>query len=343
MRIMHVGLGAQGRQWLDAIARLGGSTPVAAVDSEPAARQWAGEKKAGLPIFDKLETALREVKADAAFIADDPALRAQAAIRALQAGLAVIVMSPAAMSVSEARHLQNASQQTSKPIVTASRRRLLPAYTQLASLVRKGWIGAVTHASVLSTSVLPASDRLGRAEYSQLLAQGAEDLQAIALALGGKPMSVICRGTKAPWTPYRHGSTTEIFLELDRNISLHYHGSLSLDTDEHEVWIEGQKGTLWTDGGRIWWRKRGWPRFLPLPKGRQRAPEIIVLRQLEKIVQTPGRVPQGGGDELLDSAALLESAIRSDQGRSVVSIADVLKGASISDNPTLLRASGATL
>lgn len=342
MRLIHVGLGAQGRHWFEAAARLGGSTAVAAVDSDPAERQWAGGKQAGLPLFEKLETALAEVKADALLVADEPELRTDIAIQGLQAGLAVMVVSPAAIRVSEVRRLSEASQQTAKPLVAASKRRFLPAYIQLAGFIRRGWIGAVTHASVMSTSALPANDRLGRAEYSQLLAQGAEDLEAIALVLGAKPASVICRSISTPWTGYRHGSTTEIFLELDRNIQVHYHGSLSVENNEHEVWIEGQKGTLWTDGQRLWWRKRGWPRFVPLLKSRQRAPEILVLRQLETSIRAV-RSPHADGAGLVEQAALVESAIRSDQGRCAVSIADVLHGTLISGNPTLLRASGAIL
>jgi len=341
MKIVHVGLGAKGRRWFEAVARFSGAQSVGAVDSEPAARIWINEQSPRLPFFERLDDALRDVRADLALVAGEPATQVEAASQALRAGLGVIVVPPAATEVSGVRNLLMLAEETSRPVFSASSGKLRSVYAQLGGLVRKGWIGSVAHASMISRSTYPADDRLAQLEYSQLFAQGAEELEAIGMILGGKPQSVISRSETPAWGGYRNGSTTELFLEFEGQVHLHYQGRLVPEFGEEEIWIEGHKGTLWTDGLRVWWRKRGWPRFLPLPKPRYHAPELTVLGLLKNQMQT-SRALQNGGNGVLSAVALVESAIRSDRNRCAVSINEILDATAIPENPTSLRASGAT-
>ncbi len=336
MKIIHVGLGAKGRRWFEAVARFSGAQSVGAVDSESAARKWVSEKSPRLPVFERLEDGLRDVQADVALVSSEPATRAESASQALHAGLGVIIVPPAATEVSGAQNLLRLGKETSRPVLSASSCKLRSVYTQLGSLIRKGWIGPVTHASMISRSAVPADDRLAQVDYSQLFAQGAEELEAVAMVLGGKPAGVISRSETPAWSGYRHGSTTELFLEFEGQVHLHYQGRLVPGSGEQEIWIEGHKGTLWTDGERLWWRKRGWPRFLPLPKPRYHAPELTLLTQLKTQMQT-SRALQDGGNGVLSSVALVESAIRSDKNRCAVSIDDVLGATPVSENRASLR------
>jgi hypothetical protein len=56
-------------------------------------------------------------------------------------------------------------------------------------------------------------------------------------------------------------------------VRLQYHGSLTSNRREQTLWIDGAAGVLWTDRSRVWWRKRGWPVFVPLLTRRARATE----------------------------------------------------------------------
>lgn len=342
MKIVHVGLGVHGRRWFEAADRFSGAQSVAAVDPEPAARQWVTKKTPRIPVYETVEKAVGEVRADVALVAGQPADRVKPAIEALRAGLGVIVLPPAAADVSGARELLRVAGEVSRPVVSAACCRLGSAYTQLAALIRKGWIGSVTHASLISQSRFPADDPLGQLEYSQLLAQGVEELAAAEMVLGARPASVICRTEAPPWSPYRHGSRTELFLEFEGQVHLHYQGKLAPDAGEQEIWIEGQKGTLWSDGQRVWWRKRGWPRFVPFPKARHNSPELALRGDLKRAMKT-SEVPDRVRQDLLTPVALVEAAIRSDRDRCPVLIADLLDGNSVLNTSTSLRASGAAL
>ena len=47
-------------------------------------------------------------------------------------------------------------------------------------------------------------------------------------------------------------------------VHVQYHGSLASDRDRHELWIDGERGALRTDGYLVWFRRKGWPRFAPV-------------------------------------------------------------------------------
>jgi hypothetical protein len=47
-------------------------------------------------------------------------------------------------------------------------------------------------------------------------------------------------------------------------VHVQYHGSLASDRARHELWIDGERGALRTDGYLVWLRRRGWPRFAPI-------------------------------------------------------------------------------
>jgi len=96
------------------------------------------------------------------------------------------------------------------------------------------------------------------------------------------------------------GSRTEAFLEVQGGTHVHYSGMLGDDAGSHILWIEGTKGSLRTDGRGIWWRKRGWPLFVP-----------IVPRWLR-----PGSPHPAGSEPRVDE--LVEAAVESSrEGRQV--------------------------
>jgi len=58
-------------------------------------------------------------------------------------------------------------------------------------------------------------------------------------------------------------TSLQAFLKIDEQIGIHYFATFDDGPTEHELWIEGSEGSLRTDGNSVWWRKRGWPVFLP--------------------------------------------------------------------------------
>jgi predicted dehydrogenase len=215
--------------------------------------------------------------------------------------------------------------------------------------VRQGKVGTLTHVSYIDRRARPAqSNFLSRVEYAQVLDVGTHHLDSLRSILDVNPVRVMARCSKAPWSQYLHGSTTEANLEMENNINVQYYGSLTSNRYESALWIEGDQGVLRADQRHVWWRKRGWRFFLPLrqhkiPSGDAlkypREGTATLLDQLKAAVSLK-RVPETNGEDNLWTLAMVEAAMLSDKTGKVVSIADVFESAGVSPklSPRLDRA-----
>jgi hypothetical protein len=61
---------------------------------------------------------------------------------------------------------------------------------------------------------------------------GIHHFDSLRRVLGVNPVSLMARCSRAPWSAYRHGSTTEALLEMEHNIHVQYHGSLTSNRNE---------------------------------------------------------------------------------------------------------------
>ncbi len=125
-----------------------------------------------------------------------------------------------------------------------------------------GRIGAIGHISCVDRRPGDSVSSPENDEIAGIVAIGASQLAQICDLLGQSPVSVIARVT-------RDSSRTclQVFLQLDEQTVVHYFATFDDDPCGHELWIEGAGGSLKTDGNSVWWRKRGWPKFLPVRIG----------------------------------------------------------------------------
>ena len=206
-----------------------------------------------------------------------------------------------------------------RPLAPARSARQTRIEWTLRQLIREGRIGTPTHVSCIDRRSDPArADGAANLDYAQVLALGADDLNRLRNILGRDPVRMLARCTRAAWSTYRHGSTTEAFVEMTGGLHIHYYGSLTSNRSEHALRLEGDRGVLWTDRSLIWWRKRGWPVFVPI---RSRS------------------VPAGGKSAKPDdepwTLAIVEAAIRSDRTRTTVDVSDVFQTAGADPGVTL--------
>ena len=164
-------------------------------------------------------------------------------------------------------------------------------------------------------------------EYAQILGVGADDLNRLRGILGCEPVRILARCSSPPWSKSGSGATTEAFVEMTGGLHVHYHGCLASHRQEHSLWLEGDQGVLWTDRTLIWWRKRGWPVFVPIPSRGRATPDAVpedparVLETFQAAVKA-GRQPDGSQSGLW-ALSIAESAIRSDRTRTTVAIGDL--------------------
>lgn len=336
MKILHIGLEASGRHWLQVIRGRSDVTSVGGVDPDGAALAWTRTHcpALGNACHADLDQGLAKTRADAAIITSPAADRARHAIKALEAGLAVMIETPFAGSLAEAAEVVEAARRAGRVVMVAQTRRHARGEPALRRLVRGGKVGTVTHVSCVDRLV-PRSRNLEPVDgdYPQVLKVAAHHFDVLRSVLAANPVSAMARCGKAPGNEQRHGSTTEALLEMDRNIHVQYHGSLIANRREHMLWIEGDAGVLRTDGGRIWWRKRGWPVFLPIRWGAARNSDVApghrreaaaaLLHEMRAAV-VDGRQPETSGEDNLWTLAMVEAVIRSDKTGRVVEVAELV-------------------
>jgi predicted dehydrogenase len=340
MNIIHVGLGVRGRHWLEIVRDRSDIKSVGCVDPEPSARDWVKGHcpELGDACYDELEEALKDIKADAAIISSPPALHAAQAITALESGLVVMIEKPLATSVAEGSRIVEVSRYAGCPVMVAQNYRYRRSEQTLQKLVQQGKVGTLTHVSYIDRRARPAqSNFLSRVEYAQVLDVGTHHFDSLRSILGVNPVRVMARCSKAPWSQYLHGSTTEANLEMENNINVQYYGSLTSNRYESALWIEGDQGVLRADQRHVWWRKRGWRFFLPLRRHKippgdalkyPREGTATLLDQL-KAAASLKRIPETNAEDNLWTLSMVEAAMLSDKTGKVVSIADVFESARV--------------
>jgi predicted dehydrogenase len=203
--------------------------------------------------------------------------------------------------------------------MTATTMTLSRVDATLRALVRGGRIGGVTQVSFVDRRTPPSgAPASAHVPYAQLDDAAGPHFDSLCAILGAAPVSVVARATRAAWSPYDHGSTTEVIIEMTDGVRVQYHGSLTSNRSERAVWIDGASGVLWADLSRVWWRKRGWPVFVP----------ILGRRGAAGATQADGRA---WGRTLIDSAIL------SDRSGRVVHVDDIAAGANEASSPSPAR------
>ena len=147
MKMMHIGLGPDGRQWLEAVRKRSDITSVGCVDTHPEALEPVRTSAPEVACFSDLGKALTECQADAAVVASPPVCRASHATEALEAGLAVLIVPPLADHMAAGVQVVEASRRTGRPVIMADVDRYGRGVQGLEALVREGKVGTVTHVS----------------------------------------------------------------------------------------------------------------------------------------------------------------------------------------------------
>lgn len=341
MKIIHVGLGVRGRLWLGMVRAHAGTISVACIDPRSAALEWT---KAHFPplgdsCYPEINEALKSTQADAAIIATPLPLRASHAILALEAGLSVMIEKPFAARVADAAKVLETARRTGRAVLVAQAKSLSRAEQTLKALVHERKVGSITHVSYIDRRSYAPGNRSDEApvKYSQLMDCGARHFDSLPEILDAGPVTIMARCSKAPWSEYPHGSTTEALLEMEHDIHVQYHASLTSNRSESSVWIEGNDGVVRTLGSHVWWRKRGWRFFAPIRPRRQPAAEALEyppegpeasLNQLRAAV-IDGRAPESSVNQNLRTVAMIEGAIVSHETGRVVHVGELLAAAGV--------------
>ena len=311
MNTIHLGQGLRWQHWLNVVKRQPGMQTVAIVGEQgnAAGSPEIFESDTAIPVYRSLEAARAEVPAQAAIVTGQDAVRF--ATQALQAGLAVVLDEPGVIDAGSARDLIALAQSSKCSLLVPQRY----AYSSCEGALRR-WIaqlGALGHISCSDVQPMPEDAGSGPLPGLQFSLAAASHLDSLARLFGGTPLSVMARAAGSG----DKGAATEAFLTLDSALHIQYFGAVRAGVAEHTLWIEGTEGSLKTDGGSVWWRKRGWPVFVPVriwPRPGPRPPEAqdaALLGQLANALRRPAvRQDPQHRVTLASMAAAVESARR---------------------------------
>jgi predicted dehydrogenase len=322
IRMIHVGVGVRGRHWLEFVGAHPDLRSVGCVDIDPAALEAVGGGTPALARFVDLERALREVPADAVLIATPSPLHADHALRALRAGLHVLVEKPFAMNIEEGEAVIQAARVSGRQAMVAENYRFFPAERTVRRWIAAGRLGRPTMVTCIDRRAQPPSDLKPWAAalpYPQLVEIAVHHFDSFRYLLGLKPIRVTARSFNPIGSVYEGGAGTQATLEMEGGTLVLYAGWLSSHRYEYELRIEGEAGTLWTDRKRVWWRARGARFFRPVrvessPDGHRypRAGTTTLLDQFRDAVLS-GRPPETSAQDNLWTIAMLDGAVHSAQ------------------------------
>lgn len=338
LKIVHIGVGIRGRHWLQFIKEYPDAVSVACVDADPQAlaevkRQFGGST---WQYFTEVETALREVEADAALIASPPLLHAEHALKALEAGLAVMIEKPFTPTVEEAQHVNQRAAEVGKPVIVAEQFRFVPAERTVRHFVQSGRLGPIAHATFIDRRRMPSHTQgpwMATMEYPQLQEIAVHHFDSLRSFFAREPVSVTARVWNPPWSDYQHGACTEALIEMAGGLHIQYLGTLTSHRYRYSVWIEGERGVLWTNRKYVLWRERGkrlfWPvKSVNVPQGDE-APfpkegSTSLLNSLRDAVLY-GKQPETSGDDNIWTLAMVQAGKRSAAEGRLVRIEEVYR------------------
>jgi len=206
-----------------------------------------------------------------------------------------------------------------------------PVYARsLARLLGAGLIGTVTHVSCVDRRArVGASPAQAGPGYVQLLAYGADHLAWLRELLAVDPVRVMARCAQLPWRSEGLGDLTEAFLEMASGVHVQYHGSLASLRDHHELWIDGERGALRTNGRLVWFRRTGWLRFVPVAGSPRRwtdDPSVAAVKAADRRRRLDAFNPEetAGGDDRWP-LAIAEAVIRADRSGRPVAVTEPSK------------------
>jgi predicted dehydrogenase len=338
LRLVQIGMGSWGRDWMAVTFAEAGIETVAHVDTSTTARAATiAGGAASAQVFPALAAALREVDADAALVTSVVESHVPIALEALAAGLHVLVEKPFAPSLEEAAAVVRAADSAGRTLMVSQNYRHHPAPRLAAALVGQGEIGPVRGVEVdfrRHPIRHPEWAARHQAMTQPLLADMAiHQFDLLRLVLGREPIWVEIEPIDAPWSGYRDPPAAFGMLAFEGDVAVSYRGS----------WISPGRQTPWAGewrleggDGAIEWASRfdhgpdrlrlrttgGAARPVALPPV-QALDRAGALAAFVEAVQT-GAEPETSGRRNLPTLALTLAAIRSATERRRVAVAELL-------------------
>jgi hypothetical protein len=316
MNIIISGVAPRSAHWVDIARRHAAGGKLALISGAA-----TGDRGSDICSYATLDEALRELRNGVAVLSQTAQVE-----QALAAGFDVVLdgaqapREPGSLDTGQLSACWQLAKTRGRTIVLLREQRPGAVSGALAGLLGK--VGPISHVSYI--------DRRPRAElgaaangdkrYAQLTTFGIDHALTLQTLLNAEASSVIarCRADEA-------GVRSELFLTLGGNVHVQYYGSCASDASEQSVRVDGRAGALWSTGSAVWFRKRGWPKFVPWRWWPGHAPSTSdrFAQGAREALQLVASVAQGDAAARTRASrafALLAASLASDQQSKVIDV-----------------------
>jgi len=335
IKILQVGAGIRGRHWIGFVKGHPNVECIGLVepDSETRSKAQALLGDTSCRFFDNLGDALSELEVDAALVISPSATHSAVSEQCIDAGLTVMVEKPLAVTVEEGGRLLRRAQAAGKQVIVAENYRYWPAERTIKRLLAENFLGTLDNAVMIDRRHQPSHTEgpwFGQIEYPQLQEIATHHFDSLRGFFGSKPVSMTLRAWNPPWTDYLHGANTEAMIDFG-HVHVQYLGTLLSHRYGFSLWIEGEKGVLWTNRKLVAWRPRGSRWFRPMrndkvPAGDEKPyPQggtTSLLNSLRDAVLNGAKAETRGEDNIW-TVAMVEAGKLSDRERRSVDLSEV--------------------
>jgi predicted dehydrogenase len=332
IRVVVVGLGPRGLDWLREIQKASAYELVACVDSDPAVlKQTAAQNVSPNQCFTELAAALDKNNCDAVIVATPGDMHVEPCELALARGLAVMVEKPFTTSLAQAVKLVFLAEQKSVPLLVAQNYRYLRSFRTARRLILDGALGPVGMVVCQYYRVPhPMAASLARLTNSILWGASVHHLDALRYVLQQRVTGVMADSFNLPWGTLPSGGSMQVMLLLENNARALY--SATYESSGHEFFERGQEFYLRFVGERA--TLHVFQRWLilcetgklprPVPRGpRKVTEERVLLDQFERAIVS-GEISECSGRDNLQTMAVVEACLRSAVERTWVNPQELL-------------------
>ena len=334
LRVILVGAGAMGQQWLNALRASTEVTLVGLVDLdiELSRRVVRAAKLDDVVVGRTVTEVARQTDAQAVVNVTIPAAHFPVNVEALFGGLPVLCEKPIAPTVSQALALVAAAEGSGQLLMTSQSRRY---YTALAEF--RAAVGTLGRIGLVTTEFFRGPHFGGfRDEMDQplLVDMAIHAFDAARYLLGTDPQSVQCETFNPEWSWYRGDAAAIATFDFDDGTRYLFNGSWcspGLETSWNGTWrVSGSEGSATWDGERApeVERTAGSAQHALLADAREAQPEEIAgaLAEFVRSLRT-GETPSGDVRSNIFSLAMVEAAVLSASSGVRVIIDEVLEDA----------------
>jgi predicted dehydrogenase len=339
VRVVLVGVGPMGRNWIEALLASSDVEVVGLVDLDTQLAETVAAEYgiAGSAIGSDVADVARSSAAQAVINVTIPAAHHSVTSRALFAGLPVLSEKPVAPTLKEGISLAAISNLTGQLLMTSQSRRYFDTLSQFKSAVKGlGDIG------ILSTDFFKAPHFGGFRESMSHVLLADMAIHAFDVSryiLEQEPVAVYCEEFNPSWSWYKQDAAATAFFEFEQGTRFVYNGSWcsdGLETSWNGLWrASGELGTSIWDGDNAPTTELAAPNVpgshQPSVGGSGSAsqPREGIAGSLADFVEAlrTGVTPETEIHSNLQSLAMVEAAVASADRRERVAVSDVIDSA----------------